>query len=68
LFLEKVHPSSRGYEVLVNGCFDQDSSNAYVERKIQVLCSKDEAVMLLQVAGELCPKTLPKISRNWLTI
>ena len=68
LFLEKVHPSSRGYEVLLNGCFDQDRSDAYVERKIQVLCSKDEAAMLLQVAGELCPKILPQISRDWLTI
>src|SRR5690348_2044940 len=50
LFLEKVHPPSRAYEILVNGCFDQDSTEGYVQRKIQVLCSKDEAVMLLQIA------------------
>jgi len=68
LFLEKIHPSSRAYEVLVNGCFDQDSSDVYVERKIQVLCNKDEAVMLLHIAEELCPKIIPKISRDWLTI
>lgn len=52
----------------VNGCFDQDSSDGCVERKIQVLCSKDEAVMLLHIAEELCPKIIPKISRDWLTI
>ena len=68
LFLEKVHPSSRAYEILVNGCFDQDSTEDYVQRKIQVLCSKDEAVMLLHIAEELCPRIIPKISRDWLGI
>jgi hypothetical protein len=68
LFLKKVYPSSRAYEVLVNGCFDQDSSDGCVERKIQVLCSKDEAVTLLHIAEELCPKIIPKISRDWPTI
>jgi hypothetical protein len=67
-FLEKVHASSRAYEVLVNGCFDQGSFDGYLERKIKVLCSKDEAVMLLNIAEELCPKIIPKISRDWLTI
>jgi hypothetical protein len=32
---------------------------------MQILCNKDEAVMLLQVAEELCPKIIPKISRDW---
>ena len=68
LFLEKIHPSSRAYEILANGCFDQDSSYGYLERKIHVLCSKDQAVMLLHIAEELCPKIIPKISRDWLTI
>jgi hypothetical protein len=68
LFLEKLHPSSRVYEVLVNGCFDQDSSDSYLERKIQVLCSEGEAVMVLRIAEELCPKIIPKISRDWLTL
>ena len=41
--LGESHPSSRAYEILVNGCFDQDSTEGYIQRKIQVLCSKDEA-------------------------
>ena len=62
LFLEKIHPSSRAYEVLINACLDQDSSDGH--SKMQVLCSKDEAVMLLHIAEELCPKIIPKISRD----
>jgi hypothetical protein len=68
LFLEKVHPSMRAYEVLINGCFHQDSIDGYLERKIQVLCSRDEAAMLLHIAEELCPKIIPKITRDWLPI
>ena len=68
LFLEKINPSSRVYQLLKNGCFDQDNSDAQVERKMQVLCNKDEAIMLLQIAEELCPKIIPKISRDWLSM
>ena len=32
LFLEKIHPSSRAYEILANGCFDHDTSFGYLER------------------------------------
>lgn len=66
LFLEKMHPSSRAYELLMNGCFDQELSNGHLERKMQTLCNTDDAVMLLHLAGELCPKISPKISRDWL--
>jgi len=66
LFIEKIHPSSRAYELLVNGCFDQEISDGHLERKIQILCNKDEAVLLLQMAEELCPTIIPKISRDWL--
>lgn len=65
LFVERIHPSSRAYELLINGCFDQEISDGQLERKMQILCNKDEAVMLLQVAEELCPKIIPKISRDW---
>jgi len=63
LFLEKMHPSSRAYELLMNGCFDQELSNGHLERKMQILCN---TVMLLHLAEELCPKIIPKISRDWL--
>jgi len=66
LFIEKIHPLSRAYELLVNGCFDQETSDGHLERKIQILCNKDEAVLLLQMAEELCPTIIPKISRDWL--
>jgi hypothetical protein len=65
-FVEKIHPSSRAYELLMNGCFDQEICDGHLERKMQILCNKDEAVMLLQAAEELCPKIIPKISRDWL--
>jgi hypothetical protein len=68
LFLEKTNPSSRVYELLINGCFDQDNSDAQVERKMQVLCNKDEAIMLLQIAEELCPKIIPMINRDWVSM
>ena len=68
LFLEKIHPTSRAYELLVNGCFDEDISNGQSEGKIQILCNKDEAVMLLHLAEELCPRIIPKISRDWLAM
>jgi hypothetical protein len=68
LFLEKIDPQSRAYEVLINACLDQDSSDGHIERKMQVVCSKDEAVMLLRIAEELYPKIIPKISRDWLTM
>jgi len=38
------------------------------ERKMQILCNKDEAVMLLRLAEELCPRIIPKISRDWLAM
>jgi len=66
LFVERIPPSSRAYELLVNGCFDQEICDGQFERKMQILCNKDEAVMLLQVAEEVCPKIIPKISRDWL--
>ena len=66
LFVERIHPSSRAYELLMNGCFDQKICDGQFERKMQILCNKDEAVMLLQVAEEVCPKIIPKISRDWL--
>ena len=66
LFLEKMHPSSRAYELLMNGGFDQELSNGHFERKMQILCNTDDAVMLLHLAEELCPKIIPKISRDWL--
>jgi hypothetical protein len=50
----------------MNGCFDQEICDGHVERKMQILCNKDEAVMLLQVAEEVCPRIIPKISRDWL--
>jgi hypothetical protein len=68
LFLEKMHPTSRAYELLVNGCFGENLPNAQCERKIQILCNKDEAVMLLRLAEELCPRIIPKISRDWLAM
>ena len=68
LFVEKLHRTSRAYELLVNGCFDEDISNAQCERKIQILCNKDEAVTLLHLAEELCPRIIPKISRDWLAM
>ena len=68
LFLEKIHPASRAYELLVNGCFDEDISDPQAERKIQILCNKDEAAMLLHLAEELCPRIIPKISRDWLAM
>ena len=67
-FLERIHPSSRAYEILINGCFDEDVSYAHSERKMQILCNKDEAVMLLHLAEELCPRIIPKISRDWLAM
>ena len=66
LFVEKIHPLSRAYELLMNGCFDQEICDGHLERKMQILCNKDEAVMLLQVAEEVCPRIIPKISRDWL--
>jgi hypothetical protein len=65
IFLEKLPPSSRVYELLVNGCFDEETCNGRLERKIQVLCNKDDAVILLSLAEELCPNIIPKISRDW---
>ena len=50
----------------MNGGFDQELSNGHFERKMQILCNTDDAVMLLQLAEELCPKIIPKISRDWL--
>jgi len=66
LFMERIHPSSRAYELLMNSCLDQEICDGRLERKMQILCNKDEAVLLLQVAEELCPKIIPKISRDWL--
>ena len=51
----------------MNGCFDQEICDGQLERKMQILCNKDEAVLLLQVAEEVCPKIIPKISRDWFT-
>ena len=67
-FLERIHPLSRAYELLINGCFDEDFSYTHSERKMQILCNKDEAVMLLRLAEELCPRIIPKISRDWLAM
>ena len=39
-FLERIHPSSRAYELLINGCFDEDISYADSERKMQILATK----------------------------
>ena len=39
-----------------------------LERKIQILCNKEDAVMLLELAEELCPTIVPKISRDWLAM
>ena len=66
LFIERIHPSSRAYELLVNGCFYREICHEQLERKMQILCNNDEAVMLLQIAEAVCPKIIPKISRDWL--
>ncbi len=68
LFLETIRPSSRAYELLMSGCFHQEICEDHLECKMQILCNKDDAVMLLQLAKELCPKIVPKISRDWLAI
>ena len=41
LFLEKMHPSSRASELLMNGCFDQELSDGHLECKMQILCNTD---------------------------
>ena len=66
LFVERIHPSSRAYALLIDGCFYQEICDGQFERKMQIFCNKDEAVMLLRVAEEVCPKIIPKISRDWL--
>ena len=67
-FLERIHPLSRAYEILINGCFDEDVSYAHSERKCRFSATKTEAVMLLQLAEELCPRIIPQISRDWLAM
>jgi hypothetical protein len=46
-FLEKLHPSSRAYKLLVNGCLDEGTGNGRLEREIQIVRNKDDAVILL---------------------
>jgi hypothetical protein len=52
----------------MNGCFDQEICDGHLERKMQILCNKDEAVMVLQVAEksaqELFQKSPETGSRN----
>ena len=40
VFFERTHPSPRAYELLINGCFDEDISNASLNARCRFSATK----------------------------
>ena len=63
--LKKVDPASRVEELLKQASFEREDKKGHFERHMKILCKKEEALMLLQIAERLCSEIIPAISRDW---
>ena len=62
LFVAGCDIASREYSILKNGIIASDQSDRRQRRVIEILCDKDEAVLLLGAATELYPALVPAIT------
>jgi hypothetical protein len=65
-FIEKLDPSSPAFNILATGCHNRKAMRGgYFEDTVKILCVKEEAVLILQLAEKLCPEIISSISRDW---
>ena len=54
----------RGYTILKNGIVALDQSEGRDRETIEILCDKDEAVLLFDAANRLYPQAAPAIANG----
>ena len=65
-FIEKLDPSSHGFNILATACHNRKAMRGgYFEHTMKILCVKEEVVLILQLAEKLCPEIISSISRDW---
>jgi len=60
---DKCDPSSPELELLINACIDTRPKGKHIERIVQILCEKEQAIALLNLATRLCPDAIPAIKQ-----
>jgi hypothetical protein len=60
----RCDPSSPELELLINACIDTRLNGKRIERIVQILCEKEQAVRLLSIAIRVCPDAVPAIRRS----
>ena len=64
-FIEKLDPSSPAFNILATGRHNRKALRGYFENTMKILCVKEAAVLILQLAEKLCPEIISSISRDW---
>jgi hypothetical protein len=60
----KCDPSSPEFILLINGCIEARAESAHIMAIVQMLCEKEQAIRLLDLATSLCPDAIPAIKRS----
>ena len=64
LFVAECDINSREYSILKNGIVITYQSHAHEPRALDILCAKDEALLLLDAAKRLYPRATPAIAKG----
>jgi hypothetical protein len=62
LFVEKLDPASRAYEIMKNASIERSDSKDHYVGAMRIACRSEEADMLLDQANRLCPEAAPDIA------
>jgi hypothetical protein len=61
--MERVEPTSRAHEILINGFIERQAKDGHFVRTFELLCKQEEAEMLLDLAKRVCPDAVQDIAR-----
>jgi hypothetical protein len=62
--LNRVAEESQAYAILKNGVVVDSSHDGARKKKIEILCEKFHAIMLLHVAEKVCPEAASQIEEG----
>jgi len=54
--LSGCDPSSAEYRTLINGCIEERIIKAHIVEVVQIVCGREEAELILNLAASACPK------------
>jgi|RhiMetStandDraft_4_1073278.scaffolds.fasta_scaffold615737_1 hypothetical protein len=63
-FVKAIDPSSRAAEIVKNACLQRDSIAGGLQPFMEITCTEEELLMLLELGEAYCPEVVPFVVRS----